>query len=267
MLLEFGIALCFVFFAAVWFYSQRRDRIEILQLEFANFPEKGTELAQEKQPIILRGAPVPPIFSQLKGARITRLHTFPLQTTIEPPPTLQAYCVSPGTVLPEFQSHGRPVLSNEASLALADELALSTWTRHTLQESFSNFTGLPSFLGSTETRVLLGGFGMSRLKSVYSCFLVTEGTYTLSLVSKASEEFLPKQWAYRYPDTLTINDTPLVSEIQFIEVILRPGTLACVPAHTICSMKPATTQEFHSAICIDVDTPISNLSKLLAQIE
>lgn len=267
MFLEFGIALCFLFFAAVWFYSQRRDRIEILQLEFANFSEKGTELAQEKQPIILRGAPVPPIFSQLKASRIQRLHAFPLQTALDPSPTLQAYCVAPASVLPDYQAQGRPLLSHEASLALADELALATWTRHTFQDSFSNFTGLPTFLGHTETRALLGGFGMLRLKPVYTCFLITEGTYTLSLVSKASEEFLPKQWLYRYPDTLTMNDTPLVSEIQFIEVILRPGTLACVPAHTICSMKPASLQEFHSAIVIDVDTPISNLSKLLAQIE
>jgi hypothetical protein len=67
---------------------------------------------------------------------------------------------------------------------------------------------------------------------------------------------------YRYPESLTINDTPLVAEVQFIDVVLRPGTMLAIPAHCIYSMKPKEAG-FSGAVILEIDTPISNLANLL----
>jgi hypothetical protein len=124
----------------------------------------------------------------------------------------------------------------------------------------AELSGYFSVFKSFRTSVLLGGQGMVRPTSLYTCILPTEGTYTVSLVNKRSEAFLPKEWMYRFPSSLTVNDTTLVGEIQFIDIILRPGTMLIVPCHCIYSLecKPV----FNSAVILELDSPISNLAHL-----
>jgi hypothetical protein len=68
----------------------------------------------------------------------------------------------------------------------------------------------------------------------------------------------------RYPESLTVNDTPLVGEIQFIDIVVRPGTMIAIPAHCIYSMKlKGSHAEFSTGLVIEIDTPISNLATAL----
>ena len=113
---------------------------------------------------------------------------------------------------------------------------------------------------------LFGGIGMQRATAIMTFFLPVEGTYTISLVNPKSESFLPTDWKYRYPRTLTINDSPLVTEIKYIDIILRPGTMICIPTQTIFSME-TKDGTFHSGLWIEVDSPVSNLAKFLEDLD
>jgi hypothetical protein len=145
-------------------------------------------------------------------------------------------------------------------LTLAKELALDTWISHTYAEFCIETAGYFPAFKSFRTAAILGGYGMRRVASLYTAILPTEGTYMVSLVNKRSETFLPSQWINRFPSSLTVNDTPLVGEIQFIDIILRPGTMILIPCHCIYSLMP--TEEFNAAISVDLDSPISNLARL-----
>ena len=253
MFLEIFIILSTIFFIGVWFYKQRRESIEILQIEFSNSAASLNELIQEQQPIVIRSAPFPQSLTQAKLSQIPRLDSFPLGSH-----TLKEYRESPG-ILP---SDGTPILSPEASLTLTKELALDTWVNHSLREFVGEFTG---FLNTIRTSIVLGGHGMKRPPALYTCIMPTEGVYTVSLVNKRSETFLPTAWVFKYPQSLTVNDTPLVGEIQFIDVVVRPGTVIAIPCHCIYSLQPKERSAFNAATIIEIHSPISALSAIISK--
>jgi len=258
MIIELIICIALLFLIGVLFYKHRRDTIEIYQIEFTNAPTTLGELIGDKHPIVVRGCQFPQILSQASLQQIPRLDPFPLNTE-ENSPTLSMYRSGP------YSDSGVPLISAASGRTLAAELALDKWATHSLNDFSTELTGYMGAIMSTRVSVLLGGHGMKRSTAIYTCILVTEGKYTLSLLSKRSEEFLPKQWTWLYPEALTINDTPLVNEVQFVDVVLRPGTMLIIPAQFIYSCK--VDAGFHGAVVVEYDTPISNLANLLEKFE
>jgi hypothetical protein len=258
MIIELIICIALLFLIGVLFYKHRRDTIEIYQIEFTNAPTTLGELIGDKHPIVVRGCQFPQILSQASLQQIPRLDPFPLNTE-ENSPTLSMYRSGP------YSDSGVPLISAASGRTLAAELALDKWATHSLNDFSTELTGYMGAIMSTRVSVLLGGHGMKRSTAIYTCILVTEGKYTLSLLSKRSEEFLPKQWGWLYPEALTINDTPLVNEVQFVDVVLRPGTMLIIPAQFIYSCK--VDAGFHGAVIVEYDTPISNLANLLEKFE
>jgi hypothetical protein len=256
MILQGIFFLCVVFFIAVVFYKQRRESTELLQSEFGNSQDSLKELFEERQPIILRTTPTPQSLALEQLTKMIRLYDFPLR---DKKATLREYMAKPslqGTV-------GIPLMSVQASQLLAKELALEIWVANVLQGMIQDMGGAFSVIYSQTVRTMLGGAGMQRATSVMTMILPVEGKYTVSLVNKKSEQFLPTAWKYRYPRTLTINDSPLVSEIQYIDIVLRPGTMLCLPTHCIFSIEAEDPATFHSALWIEIDSPISSLTKFL----
>jgi hypothetical protein len=258
MLLQFLFFICICFFIAVCFYKQHRATIELLQVEFTN-QDSLKDLAQERQPIIIRGVPIPNSITLDKLSKMSRLDPFPLAEG----QTLLNYREAPDKVLPDYQYNGFPIITSDKSVLLAKELALDTWVNHSIQEPINDIVGIFSIFHRQTVKVLLGGKGMDRALGIYTILMPVEGKYTLSLVNKKSESFLPAQWKNRYPRTLTINDSPLVGEIQYIDVILRPGTLICIPSHCIYSLEPDSTASFHSTVIVEIDSAVSSLMKFL----
>ena len=264
MIFEIAILICTLFFIFVWFYKQRRSEIELLQVEFAQAATSLRELSQEMQPIIIRGVPLPPNLNSERLGQIPRLETYPLQAN-EPTATLGAYLKGPKAVLPDWQAAGRPIIAYEAGAILATDLTLPLWVSKVLQDALLDL-GAITFLTKIDTRVVLGGCGLTRSIPSVLCILPTEGIYTVSLVSQSSEAFLPVHWENRYPQSFTINDSSMVSEIKYIDVIVRPGTMICNPAQMLVSMQPKDVGTFNAALILEVHSPISRLAKFLAQV-
>ena len=257
MIFQIVFIQCIVFFIAVIFYKQRRESTELLQSEFTTSQDSLKELFEERQPIILRTTPTPQSLTLEQLTKMIRLYEFPLEGHASKA-TLREYMASP-----TIQAEGKPLLSSAAAQLLGKELALEIWVSNVLQGTIQDMGGLFSLIYSQTVKTMLGGAGMQRATSIMTMILPVEGTYTMSLVSRKSEQFLPTGWKYRYPRTLTINDSPLVGEIQYIDVVLRAGTMLCLPTHCIFSIEPDTAATFHSALWIEIDSPISRLTKFL----
>jgi hypothetical protein len=242
-----GIVCCIAFL----FYKQRRPSMEILQAEESQM-EQLPDLLEEQQPLIVRGIMPPKGLTKDALEKVPRLAQFsvggqPLDDILKNPIMLSG-------------AKGQPVLSQERRENLATELSLQIWAEHAWLPKFKGTTWLGWAVGSIKTEVLLGGLGMIRTVAVYTCIMPTEGIYTVSILSKESESFLPKEWMYKYPGDLSPNDTPLVADLKYIDIIVRPGTMICFPPHYVISMKP-NQDTFTAAAIVEYHEPVSLVAK------
>jgi hypothetical protein len=260
-MIEYFIFFALVFLVAALFYKQRRTDLEILQLEQTQLDEQFADLLEELQPIVIRGITPPKGLTRDALQKIPRLGTFavggqPLGDILQKPEML-------------LGANGAPTLSQEGREQLAKELSISIWADHTWLPIFVKCSWLGSVLGCMRSEVILGGLGMTRTTAKYTCIMPTEGTYILSILSRQSESFLPATWQYRYPESLTLNDTPLVADLNYLDIILRPGTTVCLPPHVIYSIQPKhaadAPPEFYAAACVEYHEPISLLAKSFSQ--
>jgi hypothetical protein len=250
-MIEILFLIGLVFLIAVLFYKQRRPSMEILQAEEEQ-SEQFSELLEEQQPLIIRGISPPKGLTRDALMKIPRLAQFsvggqPLSDILTTPTMLSS-------------ANGSPVLSKERREILASELSIQIWANHLWLPRFSAATWMGWMTGCMRAEVVLGGMGLHRTTAVYTCIMPTEGTYTMSILTRESESFLPPSWQYRYPGSFSPNDTPLVADLKYMDIIVRPGTLLCLPPHTIVSIQPKG-DEFSAAAIIEYHEPISLLSK------
>ena len=251
-MLELLFLIGLVFLIAVLFYKQRRGSLEILQAEEEQMEEQLSDLLEEQQPLIIRGVAPPKGLTKESLQKIPRLADFsvggqPLESILATPAIL-------------YSANGMPTLSRERRELLANELSINLWADHAWLRRFSETTWVGWMLGCMRTEAVLGGMGMFKTVARYTAIMPTEGTYIVSILSKESESFLPNKWNYRYPGSLTPNDTPLVADLKYLDVVVRPGTMICLPPHIIISMQPKD-QEFAAAAIVEYHEPISILAK------
>jgi hypothetical protein len=251
-MLEILFIIGLIFLISVLFYKQRRVSMELLQAEESQIEEQLSDLLEEQQPLIIRGLSPPKGLTKESLEKIPRLAQFsvggqPLEDILKTPAIL-------------YSADGLPTLSQEKRVALSTELSMNLWADHVWLRRFSETTWLGWLLGCMRTEVVLGGMGMFKTLARYTCIMPTEGTYLVSILSRESEPLLPGNWKYKYPGSLTPNDTPLVADLKYLDVVLRPGTMICLPPHMIISMQPKE-KEFAAAAIVEYHEPISILAK------
>lgn len=122
-----------------------------------------------------------------------------------------------------------PMSSGDAT-QLAERVGLDVLTKKSLLEPFRESKKL-GFAYWTKTEALIGAQGL-RPTYAYTTFLqCSEGALSVQLVTEASDEFFPPDWRGKRLAKLTRDEAPLVGQIQFVDVILRPGSLLCIPPH------------------------------------
>ena len=240
-----------MFLISVIFYKQRRDSMEILQAEESQI-DKLSELLEEEQPLIIRGISPPKGLTRESLSKIPRLATFsvggqPLEDVLSTPAILAS-------------ANGVPSLSKERREILANELSIKVWADHLWLPRFSSTTWLGWGVGCIYTEAVLGGIGMFKTTAKYTALMPTEGIYHISILSRESERFLPTNWKYKYPGSLTLNDTPLVADLKYTDIVLRPGTLLCLPPHITVSMEPKEN-DFAAMAIVEYHEPITLLAK------
>jgi len=238
----FIIGLIAVIFLIVdMFYMHRQSDLTILQLEQTQVEAQFSSLLEERQPIVIRGVQAPKGLTEEALLKSTRLEPLPVKAALQ----------------------GTPLTPSERE-ELAERLSMTVWANHTWLPMFQEYSWIAPIVGSLKTEALIGGLGMNRSTALYTCLLPTEGSYLVSLLSKSSEVFLPAAWENRIPSSLTSDDTPLVADLKFLDIILSKGNALCLPAHLIFSMEPMAGTPCNAAI-IEYHEPISILAKSLAQ--
>ncbi len=146
-----------------------------------------------------------------------------------------------------------------AARQFASEIGLDVWASQVWKEHLLATSWVGNLVGSIRTAVGFGGIGLFQTSAMLTLLIPCEGSYYASIIPKSREVYLPKQWQWRYPATFTMNDTPLVAELAFMDIKLRPGTGLLLPPHTYISLSPESTA-LTTYVVIEYHEPISMLA-------
>jgi hypothetical protein len=255
-MIEYLAFLAVGFLIAILFYRQSKDRFEILQIDGERLSELPT-LYQEKSPIVVRQMTLPRLGTESELRKRPHL----LKLAVSPTFTL-------GHLLQSPDSLAAFTFTKESAEFLAKESGVSVWFQHML---------FPKLLPSPYTAPFYTSIvslwphhrGLFKTTAFQTVVYPTQGTIHVSLLLSSMIPFLPSPWKERQFSKLTPQDTPLLSQIKFFEIIVRKGTLLLLPPHTLVDIRSssasasasADTEKEHAWTCIaEIHHPISRIA-------
>ncbi len=248
-LLEFFLFGVVLFFIAILFYKQANEEFQILQLEAERLDDLHTILS-ERAPIVVRDFQTPPIGTQealekqhsLLQMAIDGSAKTTLRQLLAQPAALAAYRFTPTTA--EY---------------LATQSGLKIWFEHHLYPKFLPRPWLAPLM-SFRTELWPHHRGLTKSTAIYTIVMPTQGNAIVSLLLPKMTPYLPSNWKGRPFSSLSQSDTPLIGQIQFLEIKLRKGAFAILPPHLIYDVRTAEGSEQPVWTFIGhVHTPISRL--------
>lgn len=229
MLLESIFIIVSCLFIAVLFYKQANEQIEILTVDADRIQNLPNWLA-ERSPVVVRGYKTPSL-----GTR--------------------AACEQRPSLAPLFQ-YDTTSFPIQTRKALAQESGLDIWFEHTL---IPILTSRISRLYTTpHSRMIIGKQGLSQTTAPITFFMPTQGAFTVNILVQSQIPFLPSRWEGRALESLTVADSPLLNQIQYSQLKVRPGHLLFLPPHILIDIQEDTTAEIQAwGYFVELHHPIS----------
>jgi len=220
-MLEYIIILAVLLFIAVLFYKQANEQFEILQIDAERLSDLPT-VYQDRSPIVVSGFPTPTLGTESELQK--RDHIMQMQTKGI---SLRSLLASPAIKTFTF-----PKASAEF---LCKESGLNIWFEHHLYKSLlpSPYT---SWIYSFNTSLWPDHRGLFKTTAFQTLLMPTQGTAIVTLMLPTMLPYLPTKWGGRLFSSLTMQDTPLLNQLQFIEIKIRKGNLLLLPAHLIVNI-------------------------------
>jgi hypothetical protein len=248
-MLELCIGLVALVLVFVFFYKQKAQEFRISQIEYTQLSALG-DLLTELNPVVIRGLPMPSFLTPDTLQKNSRLGNFPVGENL----TLKTYLDSD-----EFTLSPQPA---ELRTTLGNDLGLPMWASHIWFESLTSELWY-SFCMNVSAEAYLTGAGLQKTVACSTLIYPTSGTFLCSLLLESSTQFLPT-WEGRFLSDFTQADTPLLHEVQYLDIKLRPGHALVIPPHWIFSMQPDASVKKPMFAVVEFHHPISRLAKALA---
>ena len=238
MILEIFLVLGVLGIILIFFYRQAVQEFRILQTESV---EKAMPLIHERCPIVV-----------LPFALPGQLWT---QSDIKQRPTLISYSTN-GRPLSERLTQDSVQLSPDAAEALASQVGFPVWVKKTILPTFQESVWWGPILKS-RTEAMIGAQGLRQTYAYCTILMATEGALSVSLLNESADAYLPTKWLGKRVTKLTRDDAPLLHQIQYIDVIVRPGSAIFIPPHwKVCWENHETPKPSLSA-WIEIHHPLS----------
>jgi hypothetical protein len=234
-MIEWIVILLIILCIAVWYYTQSVSEYSFSQIKESQISMQLTNLWEERKPVIISEVRPQEIWlaNSLKQTRFWGAQSI-----------WEDYDKNPEVLVPSDHSQ---------QMAWAEILGISQIQRDTLLKWFE----LHQWIFSVRTEAHLGAEGLRPTYGWATSFSCTQGTARCILLHNAQKAKLPAGWnGLRWRDA-TVSHHPLWIQVQFIEIILRPGTTLIVPPHWIVAIEPSSTKESIWWVRSDVHHPIS----------
>ena len=233
MIFELVIVLIVITIILFFFYKQAVKEFRILQTDSI---DKVLPLLNERSPIVVYPSPQP-----------MELWT---QKDLNQRPALKKQVQS---YITKKSSWLEPTKAQE----LAAQVGLPIWVNQTILPAFKTLWWGPII--TAQTKVAIGAQGLRPTFGYCTIIMATEGTLQVSLVNESADAYLPKQWLGKRLSKLTRDEAPLLAQIQFVDVIVRPGSALIVPPHWKVCWESKEGQTL--AVWIDIHHPVSFIAQ------
>ncbi len=245
-MLEIILIISVIFLILTFFYKQAICEFRINQIEWSQ-KDNVSELLSEKVPIVVRNIPSATFWTH--NDIQARLNIF--------------------TSIPIFKE------SNIYDwLSTSNSETICPW-KYIQAEKIANVSGIniwsQKWMNSLIINPLLkcwmfpkyhcwaGNLGLRKTYATWTCLFPVDGDIIVSIMSENIESLLPSNWINSFPSQFTVKDTPFVSDIKFIDIILRPGNCMFIPSHWFFSC--VSNSDKTPLICtISYHSPISYLA-------
>jgi hypothetical protein len=212
MILESLLVLGVLIIILLFFYKQAVQEFRILQTDSL---EKAMGLLSERSPIVVLPSPTP-----------QQLWT---RQDIKQRPTLAKLQIEGLTLEEAIKAETYP-LPPEAAEALSQKVGLPVWIQQTLLPTFKQSNWWTPIL-TNRTEVVIGAQGLRQTYAHCTAIMCTEGAIAVSLLNETANAYLPLGWKGKRVSKMTRDDAPLLAQIQYVDVIVRPGSMLLVPPH------------------------------------
>ena len=231
MLFEIVLVITVIITILFFFYKQAVKEFRILQTDSI---DKAIPLLNERCPIVVHPAIQPDLWT------MKDLNQRPaLKKHIEP-----------------YLKKKTSWLEPKKAQDLATQVGFPIWVNQAVLPSFKAPWWGPILWA--QSKVAIGAQGLRPTFGYCTVIMATEGTLQVSLLNEASDTYLPKQWLGKRLSKMTRDDTPHLGQIQFVDVVLRPGSALLVPPHwKVCWECKGPSL----AVWIDIHHPVSFVSQ------
>lgn len=249
-MIEILVVLVVALAVLIVFYRQAIEQYNILQIESTQISELP-KLLSERTPVVIRSIGDPKVWTIETLKSNPRLQSFPL----EPNFNVSMYLQNPKPFVK---------LSPKSSTVLGNESGLQVWASHMWFPKCFSTTWWELF-HTIHSDACLGERGLQKTTAITTLLYPTSGSLDVTVMAAHMEEFLPKSWRGRFPELFTVQDTPLVGEIKYITIKLRPGTMLCMPPHWLVSLRASEESKGKPLLWgwIQIHNPISQLSSTM----
>jgi hypothetical protein len=214
-MLEYALFIIVLFFIGILFYKQANEEFQILQLDADRLSELPT-LYVDRSPIVVSDFQTPALGTE------EELTKRGIDSRI-------------------------PNIPKETATYLAKESGLNIWFEHHLYKQL-----LPSpytqFIYSFNTSLWPLNRGLFKTTAFQTLLMPTQGTASVKIMLQKMIPYLPSKWMGRGFSSLSLYDTPLLGQLQFIEIRVRKGNLLFLPAHLIVDIESQDSWVFMAEI-------------------
>jgi len=251
MLLEAIIIIVTIFIIAIAFYKQTNPEYKILQVEEGDLT-KIPPLISELSPIVIRGFKTPQFWTKDDIAARPRLQQIPLIYKGFEPISLADAATNDSLILPKSPSATAELLALESGVQV--------WAEHSVIPSFSELWYSRAL--QIRSKALIGEQGLQETTAFLTFIMPTEEDIQVTLLHKKQFAFCPEDWQSTVPSTWTKANTPLVGEIQFIDIIIRKGSLLALPPHWrwACVTITPESPKKPMVVLLELNHPISTIA-------
>jgi hypothetical protein len=239
-MIEWIVILLIIGCILVWHYSQTTPKYNLSQIKESQISMQLTSLWEERAPVII---------SEVKPRAIWAADSLKQTRFWGAQPVWGDYEADPGNAV---------VIQNVAQqLTWADILGLTQIENDTLLGWFN----LSPFVYSTRTEAHIGAQGLRPTYGYATSFHCTDGEARCILLHSAQKARMPPGWNGLRWINATMAHHPLWTQVQFVEVILRPNTVLLVPPHWIVAIEPMDSSKPIWWSRTDLHHPVSKLAQ------
>jgi hypothetical protein len=245
-----------LFFLGTVFYKQTIQDYRINQIDWDN-RDKLINLWEERVPIVVRDTPLPPVWtkSDIEARSIYKSLSFGYSEKNK---------LVHDWILTALWDSKVPWTKEDAANFAASS-NFDTWIKTIWLPCMDGIRSIIPSIFPIKTHFWAGSHGLTIFKANWTLIFPTESSIIVTLMTEKEDQFLPSNWPNSFPRQYTNSDTPYVSSIQYIDIILRPGHSLWIPAHWKVAWEPEKESEIVPLVCtIDVHSPISWINHLIS---